>query len=88
MESYGVVVSNRGITCCGQEQTLRMILGRTTAGLSVATSNETYVVIAGGYNIGAGSKLGGSVTGKAFEGFPRLYSQAATLSGYRKSDVQ
>src|SRR4051812_14312031 len=79
IESYGVFVSKRGIICCGQEQTLRMMLGSITDGLSVATSKEAYVVMAGGYSIGAGSKLGGSETGRVFEGFPRRYSQAITL---------
>lgn len=63
------------------------MLGSITAGLSVATSKDTHIVMAGGYKIGAGSKSRGIVTGNRLEGVPRRYSEAATLKGYRKSSA-
>ena len=87
MESYAALSSNLGITCCGQEQMLRTRLGRMTAGLSVATRSDTYIVIAGGYRTGAGSKSLGIFRGMVLEVFLLRNPQIATRRGYRASKV-
>lgn len=69
IESYAAFSSNLGITRWGQEQMLRTMLGKITAGLSVAIKSETQIVMAAGYNIGAGSKSLGIFNGIVLERF-------------------
>lgn len=69
---------------------LKTMLGRMVPGLLRATKSETKVVIAGGYNKGAGSKLVGIRSGIHLEvdvGLA-LYDQATTLRGYRTNSAE
>ena len=62
---------------------LKIRLGRMVPGLLRATRRETKVVIAGGYNKGAGSKLDGIRRGIHKAGRLVRYDQANTLKGYK-----
>lgn len=48
-----------GIKAAGREERASTILGRRAASLSTAISDETKIVMVGGYNSGAGSKAVG-----------------------------
>lgn len=79
--SYEAVKSSLGTRTCGSELMLKIILGKIVPGLPLATRRETKVVIAGGYNKGAGSKLEGHRNESHRQGCRFLYDQARTRNG-------
>lgn len=85
--SKGASGCSFGISCCGRELMLMMILGRTTATLSAERSNDTIKVMVGGYSKGAGSKWEGIRAGSHRVGVRLRYVHSMSRRGYAASKV-
>ncbi len=80
-------VDAAGIRAEGREEIASTMLGRRTASLSTAISDETKSVMAGGYNSGAGSKTVGRDMGIGLDGVRFRKAQIISRNGYSDNSI-